>query len=106
MLRTAFASNSRLVFVSRSRAFHPSPLAAEKVTERVKEVVEKVDKTLGKKLAEGIEKTEHLREKTKDVMGKTHEKTKETAAQASQKANQTAAGAREGKEDVEKEFRK
>lgn len=89
-LRTAFASvNTRIVFASRSRAFHASPVAAKTATEKVKEVADQVlsiallltwigylsiwwnqvNKTLGQKLAAGIEKGEELTEKTKETVG-------------------------------------
>ncbi|KAK7694204.1 hypothetical protein QCA50_001384 [Cerrena zonata] len=106
-LRTAFASvNTRIVFASRSRAFHASPVAAKTATEKVKEVADQVNKTLGQKLAAGIEKGEELTEKTKETVGVAKEKTKETSEVVGQKANQAAAGARQGTEDFKKEVRK
>ncbi|KAI0771007.1 hypothetical protein BD413DRAFT_476691 [Trametes elegans] len=115
MLRTAFAATTRSAVASSSRSFHSSP-AAYKVTEKVAEVADKVNKKVGQGLASAIEKGEQATEKTKETIGRcmlfwvAKEKASEASTVVGQKANQTAAGARQGaqdfKSDVEKEARK
>ncbi|KAL6300276.1 hypothetical protein BKA93DRAFT_740836 [Sparassis latifolia] len=110
MIRTALASTCRAAVITPARTFHSSPAAQKTVTEKVGEVAEKVNKTVGRGLASAIEKGEKATEATKHTFGSTKQKAKEASEVAGQKANQTAAGAREGasdlKRDVEKEARK
>ncbi|THH30165.1 hypothetical protein EUX98_g3999 [Antrodiella citrinella] len=112
MLRNAISTtSSRVVLASTStrslgRSFHSTPLAAKTATDKVKEVVDKVNKTVGRGLAQAIEKGEKATEVTKDAVGTTTDKAKQSADVAGQKANQAAAGMREGKEDFKKEVRK
>ncbi|KAF8973681.1 hypothetical protein BDZ97DRAFT_1912155 [Flammula alnicola] len=81
------------------RAFHTSPTAHKTVTEKVSEVADKVNKSVGKGLASAIDKGEKATHATKDTLGSTTEEMK-------QKGNQATAGAREAKEDFQKETRK
>jgi len=109
MLRTALAPAARRTAVA-ARGFHASPAAHKSATEKVAEVADKVNKSVGRTLASAIETGESATESTKQAVGTASEKTKEASGVAGQKANQTAAGAREGaqdfKEDVAKEARK
>ncbi|KAI0963059.1 hypothetical protein AcW1_000247 [Taiwanofungus camphoratus] len=124
LFRIALASTApaaRTALASGSRALHASPAAGKSATEKVTEVADKVNKSVGRGLAHAIEKGEEATQTTKEKLGPTIEKAKETTGAAtqkakeatgtaSQKANQTAAGAREGardfKQDVQKEARK
>ncbi|KAI0735584.1 hypothetical protein C8Q76DRAFT_287307 [Earliella scabrosa] len=109
VLRTAFTTTTRSVVATSSRSFHASP-RAQTVTEKVAEVADKVNKSVGKGLASAIEKGEKATEVTKDNLGMAKDKATEASRVAGQKANHTAAGAREGardfKHDVQKEARK
>jgi len=110
MFRNALAAtNSRAILASAStslRSFHSTPLAAKTTTDKVKEVADKVNKSVGRGLAQAIEKGEEATEATKEAVGATTDKAKQSADVAGQKANQAAAGMREGKEDFKKEVRK
>ncbi|KAH8086599.1 hypothetical protein BXZ70DRAFT_546326 [Cristinia sonorae] len=128
MFRNVFTStNSRIILSSTStsiRSFHASPLAAKTATDKVKEVAEKVNKSVGKGLASAIEKGEEATEATKQAVGElpqlivvnaevdipyqgaTTEKAKEDVDVAGQKANQAAAGVRQGSQDFKKDVKK
>ncbi|PCH33248.1 hypothetical protein WOLCODRAFT_93180 [Wolfiporia cocos MD-104 SS10] len=113
MLRTAFASTAPAVRGS-TRAFHGTPAAAKSATETVKEVADKVNKSVGRGLASAIEKGEEATEASKETLRRwsraRYMRTIEVTSHASQKANRTSAGVREGtqdfKHDVQKEARK
>ncbi|KAG7091086.1 hypothetical protein E1B28_010142 [Marasmius oreades] len=128
MFRNAITSVSRPLALQGARALHSTPVASKTVTEKVSEVADKVNKSVGKGLASAIDKGENVAQSTKEVMGsasqqakekgneaydaasqKTNqatEKGKEASNTASHKANQAAAGARQASEDFKKEVRK
>ncbi|TFK57567.1 hypothetical protein OE88DRAFT_1651364 [Heliocybe sulcata] len=87
-----------------SRALHTTPVARKTVTETVKETADKVNKTVGQKLAGAIEKGEQATAATKETLGTKSEEASQKASEAStvagQKANETAAKAREGKDET------
>ncbi|KAF5377237.1 hypothetical protein D9615_006345 [Tricholomella constricta] len=93
-----------------ARALHSTPVAAKTVTEKVSEVADKINKNVGKGLASAIETGEQATHTAKEKLGSATEETKEKAEKASelagQKTNQAAAGARQAKEDLEKEVKK
>ncbi|EPQ61025.1 hypothetical protein GLOTRDRAFT_109267 [Gloeophyllum trabeum ATCC 11539] len=108
MFRNAISQTSRATLAG-SRQLHSSPVAYKSVTEKVKEVGDKVNKSLGKGLAGAIEKGEKATEATKETLGTTAEQAKQKTSEAStvagQKANETAAKAREGKDDTNEAFK-
>ncbi|KZT23804.1 hypothetical protein NEOLEDRAFT_1068857, partial [Neolentinus lepideus HHB14362 ss-1] len=103
MFRNAIAQTSR-----GARSLHTTPVARKTVTEKVKDVGDKVNKTVGRTLAGAIEKGEQATETTKQTLGnipctkteQAKEKAGEASTVAGQKANETAAKAREGKEET------
>ncbi|KAI0069981.1 hypothetical protein K474DRAFT_1670532 [Panus rudis PR-1116 ss-1] len=102
MFRTAFTNTSRRVALASTsggaRAFHASPLAAKSATEKVAEVADKVNKSVGKGLASTIEKTEQLAQKTKEK--KPTETVKEVADNVNKSAGRGLASAIEKGEEL------
>ncbi|KAG6812060.1 hypothetical protein H0H92_004591 [Tricholoma furcatifolium] len=112
------------------RTLHSSPVAAKTATEKVSETAEKVNKKVGKGLADAIEKGEQVTQAAKEtiesttdsikdragkasnavgkgaeeVSGAAGQKAKQAANVAGQKINKTAAHARETKESVEQDI--
>ncbi|KAJ2933564.1 hypothetical protein H1R20_g3497, partial [Candolleomyces eurysporus] len=131
MLRTAASNtiraNSAVLFGAR-RQLHQTPIAAKSVKETVGDVAHDVNIKVGRGLASAIEKGEEVAQATKETLGSATEKTKEEANQAAaaggqkydeaksqtqqaanvgkQKFNQAAAGAKEAKDDFQREMRK
>ncbi|KAI1797501.1 hypothetical protein LXA43DRAFT_250713 [Ganoderma leucocontextum] len=110
MLRTALTTSARSAIASSSRTFHASAISQKSATEKVAEVADKLNKSVGKGLADAIEKGEKATEVTKETLGVGKKKAAETSEAARQKANQAAAEVKEGtrdfKHNVEKELRK
>ncbi|KAM5531507.1 hypothetical protein V8D89_014832 [Ganoderma adspersum] len=110
MLRTALAASARPAVASSSRTFCASAISRKTATEKVSEVAEKVNRSVGKGLAGAIEKGEKATEATKDTLGVGKKKVTEKSAAAGQKADQAAAEAQEAardfKQNAEKELRK
>jgi Skp family chaperone for outer membrane proteins len=115
--RAVAAVRSRAIVApvqARSRLIHSTPAAYKTVTEKVTEVADKVNKSVGKGLADAIDKGEKathaakdtIQSVTKDTATKTEQSAKETATQAKQKTYQAEAGAREAKRDFERELKK
>ncbi|KAJ7770890.1 hypothetical protein DFH07DRAFT_805605 [Mycena maculata] len=106
MFRSAIARSS----VARARPFHSTPTTLKTVTEKVSEVVDTVNKKLGKGLADAIETGEQATQATKETLQSTTEQGKKKAGEAStvagQKKNEAAAGARELKDAVQKKATK
>ncbi|PIL30896.1 hypothetical protein GSI_07065 [Ganoderma sinense ZZ0214-1] len=69
MLRTALTASARPAFASSSRSFHASEISRKTATEKVAEVAEKVNRSVGKGLAGAIEKGEKATEATKHTLG-------------------------------------
>ncbi|KAF9040361.1 hypothetical protein BDZ89DRAFT_1109876 [Hymenopellis radicata] len=107
MHRISLQSARRLAVL---RSLHTTPVARKTVTEKVSEMADSVNKKLGKGLASALETGEQATKATKETLGSTVEsakqKSKDTANVAGQKMNQAEAGAREAKQDIEKEVRK
>ncbi|KAF8898339.1 hypothetical protein BD779DRAFT_1483413, partial [Infundibulicybe gibba] len=93
---------------SASRSLHSTPVAAKTVTEKVSEVAENVNKSVGRGLASAIETGEKATENTKETLGSAAQQTKDKADHASnvagQKTNQAAAGAHEAKKDFQRKL--
>lgn len=68
MFRTSISSVSRTAISSR-RCLHSTPVAAKTVTEKVSEVADNINKSLGKGLAGAIDKGENATEVAKDTLG-------------------------------------
>ncbi|GLB36519.1 hypothetical protein LshimejAT787_0308070 [Lyophyllum shimeji] len=90
-----------------TRALHSTPVAGT-VTERVSEVADKVNKGVGRKLADAIETGEKVTEATKETVGSAAEKTRETvgASPNAAKKNNPGGSAQEGRDKAEKGDRK
>ncbi|KAI0067547.1 hypothetical protein BV25DRAFT_1818905 [Artomyces pyxidatus] len=114
---TARAQASRAAFAPAARQLHASPIAAKTATEKVSEVADKVNKSLGQGLASAIETGEKATEKTKQTLGTTKEqaadaadsakaKTQETSQTAKEKASETASVASKKKNEFQAEQHK
>jgi len=112
MIRTQAFSFSRSAFFSR-RSLHSSPAVAKTVTEKVSEVADKVNKGLGKGLADAIDKGESVTKATKESLGAANDiqseasesakqKMDDVSSQAGQKANQAASGVKKTKDEMKK----
>ncbi|KDQ54832.1 hypothetical protein JAAARDRAFT_350738 [Jaapia argillacea MUCL 33604] len=90
------------------RQLHASAVTRKTVTEKVSEVAEKVNKSVGRGLAGALEKGEEATEATKQTLGAKTEETKRKAEEAStvagQKANEAGSAARKTKEDAKENF--
>jgi len=132
LLRTILTRSSISRSVVAARQLHSSPVAEKTVTEKVTEVADKVNKSVGKGLASAIDtgekvvgSTKHTfgsakrkaTDTTQEKMNQTSESTKQATENARQKFNQAAAeagnkadrvqaGFQQVKEDVKSETRK
>ncbi|KAF8203142.1 hypothetical protein BJ912DRAFT_942981 [Pholiota molesta] len=81
---TATSLASRATVCTRSRrAFHASPAAQKTpLTEKVAEVADKVNRTVGKSLADALDKGEKATYKAKETLVSTAEQTKKKAEEA------------------------
>ncbi|KAH9983283.1 hypothetical protein BJV74DRAFT_743408, partial [Russula compacta] len=68
-LRVASGYAARTSRLPASRLFHASPVASKTTTEKVAEVADKVNKTVGQGLASAIETGEQVTEKSKETIG-------------------------------------
>jgi len=72
------------------RYLHTSPIVCKTTTEKVAEVADKVNKSVGRGLASAIETGEQVTEKTKETLGTTKEKAMGDAKSAAEKTNEAA----------------
>ncbi|KAI9450507.1 hypothetical protein BJY52DRAFT_1302232 [Lactarius psammicola] len=77
------------------RQLHASPAAFKTTTEKVAEVADKVNKTVGRGLASALETGEQVTEKTKQTLGATKGRAASGAKATAEKAAASSHGAAE-----------
>jgi len=108
-LRVGSAYTARISLRPPSQYFHASPIAYKTATEKVADVADKVNKSVGRGLASAIESGEQVTEKTKEALGTTkdkavggaesaEEKTKEAFHSTAEKASSMTSEAKKTKE--------
>jgi len=108
MLRTTLTKS----YISRSlvagRQLHSSPVARKTVTEKVSEVADKVNKSVGKGLAGAIDTGEKAVDSTKDTLGSTKRKassaSQDAQGMAQEKMNQASESTKQATENTKQKL--
>jgi len=87
--RVGGAYTVRTSLLLTTRRLHASPITSKTATEKVSEVADKVNKSVGRGLASAIETGEQVTEKTKETYGVAKDSTK-SAAKKTKEASETA----------------
>jgi len=101
MFRTTLARLPISRSIVAARQLHSSPVAGKTVTEKVTEVADKVNKSVGKGLASAIDTGEKVVDSTKHSLGSTKRKATDTTQE---KINQASESTKQAAENTRQKF--
>ncbi|KAF9650687.1 hypothetical protein BDM02DRAFT_3111730 [Thelephora ganbajun] len=108
MIRTTLTRSSISRSVIAARQLHSSPVVGKTVAEKVTEVADKVNKSVGKGLASAIDTGEKVVHSTKHTFGSAKRKatdaTQDAQGMAQEKVNQASESTKQATENVRQKF--